>query len=401
MSSTTIELGDPLERSVPALGLGLPVELTPPGESQRALLAALRLDHVRADLHQHTDGWQDRLEAATAYANALETRLELALHLPADPSASNGNALAPLAAAPLARVLVLADGCATTPGALVVAVRARLRGLGITCPVGGGTDMFFADLNMERPDLGAMEFVGYPITPQVHAFDDASVMETPAIQGLSVETVRSWNGGCPIAVTPISLRMRYNPWAAGADSIAQALPSNVDHRQASLLCAAWAVASVASLAYSGADAVTYFETVGRRGVLEEESGAARDQNELFGSEPGMTFPVYHALRAVADCRTGRLVDVSKTADDRVCCLAVRTTHGLRTLLANLTPSDQVVQLRRLPVGEAAVRTLDVSTVRALMHAAAELLPLPAKRAAPRGVLEVALPPYAIAVVETR
>jgi len=396
-SLVSIELGEPLERRLPALGLGLPEDLTLPTPSERTLLAALALDHVRADLRLETDGWQGRLEAAAAYALALDTELELALHLPPDAETCGGEALAALVDAPLARVLVLADGCVTTPGERVVTVRDTLRELGVECPVGGGTDSFFADLNMERPDHDVMDFVAYSITPQVHAFDDASIMETPSIQGLTVETARAWSGSCPIAVTPVSLRMRYNPYAASARSTgAGGLPANVDHRQASLLCAAWTIASLASLAYSGAASVTYFETVGWRGVLEHELGSP--QPDLLRTEPGMAFPVYHALKIAADRRAGVLVAcVSSASDHRVSSFAVQTANALRVVAVNLTPRLQGAEFVGLPSGAAAVRTLAVSTVRTMMEPSGSTALTAADVV--NGRLALELPPYTVVTID--
>ena len=398
-SPISIELGEPLEQRLPALGLGLPENLTPPTPSERARLAALALDHVRADLNPQVDGWRERLEAAAAYARALDTRLELALHPPPDSGSIDTIVSGSLTETPLARVLVLAEGCVTTPGELVIAVRERLRELGVECPVGGGTDAFFADLNIERPDQDAMDFVGYSISPQVHAFDDASIMETGSIQGLTVDTARSWSGPLPMAVTPITLRMRHNPYAASERSTsAEELPSNVDHRQGSLLCAAWAAASLASLAYSGADSVTYFETVGWRGVLERELGSLHP--DLFRSEPAMTFPVYYVLEVAADCRAGALVDCSSSsADNRVSALAVQMDDALRVLVVNLTPRRQTAELARLPCGAAAARRLDVSAARSLMHRASTLTDLTDAADVVDGRLILDLPPYAVGVVD--
>lgn len=395
-SPVSIELGELLERRLPALGLGLPDDLAPPTPSERELLAALALDHVRTDLHPGENGWHGRLEAATVYACALDTKLELALHLPTDAEVSSGEALTALTEAPLARILVLAEGCLTTPGELVNAVRDTLRELGVECPVGGGTDAFFADLNMEQPDQDAMDFVGYSITPQVHAFDDASIMETASIQGLTVQTARAWSGSRPIAVTAVSLRMRHNPYAISESSTgAGELPASVDHRQASLLCAAWSLASLASLAYAGAGSVTYFETVGWRGVLEHELGSPNP--DLFRSEPATTFPVYHALAAVADCRAGALVACySSAADSRVSSLAVQMENALRVLVVNLTPRRQTAELARLPCRAVAARTLDVAAARTMMRRAPTVT-TPADVV--NGRLTLELPPYAVGVVE--
>ena len=49
--------------------------------------------------------------------------------------------------------------------------------------LGGGSDAHFCELNREqalgRFGLRDADFISWPISPQVHAFDDLSVMENP------------------------------------------------------------------------------------------------------------------------------------------------------------------------------------------------------------------------------
>ena len=56
------------------------------------------------------------------------------------------------------------------------------------------------------------------LNPQVHAFDNASLVETLEAQKWTVESARKFVGGLPISVSPITLRPRFNPNATGADS---------------------------------------------------------------------------------------------------------------------------------------------------------------------------------------
>jgi hypothetical protein len=72
-----------------------------------------------------------------------------------------------------------------------------------------------------------------------------------------------------VAVTPVTLKRRYNPDATGEQPATPPgeLPWNVDARQPSLFAAAWTLGSLAYLAGSGAARLTYYETTGMRGVL--------------------------------------------------------------------------------------------------------------------------------------
>ena len=73
----------------------------------------------------------------------------------------------------------------TTPAALVRLVRDSL-GLS-KVPVAGGTDMYFCELNRTRPEVEAMDGLFWSVNPQVHAFDDISLVETPEAQSRAGE----------------------------------------------------------------------------------------------------------------------------------------------------------------------------------------------------------------------
>src|SRR5205823_13641010 len=122
-------------------------------------------------------------------------------------------------------------------------------------------------LNRNRPNAEALDFVCYSVNPQVHAFDNSSLVETLATQATTVESTRQFVGRVPIAITPITLKPRYNPDAAGPEPAPRPgeLPAAVDPRQPSLFAAGWTVGSLKYVAESGVASATYFETTGWRG----------------------------------------------------------------------------------------------------------------------------------------
>src|SRR5207244_12818066 len=135
----------------------------------------------------------------------------------------------------------------------------------------------------------------YPLNATVHADDDTSVVETAAIHAETVRSARAFSGELPIAVTPVTFNQRFNPVATGPgpEPAPGELPSQVDPRQPSLLGAAWTLASAKHLAEAGAASLTYFETVGWRGVVEADEGSPVP--DRFRSLPGMAFPLFHVL----------------------------------------------------------------------------------------------------------
>ena len=74
--------------------------------------------------------------------------------------------------------------------------------------VATGTNAYFAELNRQRPPRGAVAC--YSINPQVHTFDDLSLVETLEAQPATVESALQF---CDrdLIVSPITLRPRFNP----------------------------------------------------------------------------------------------------------------------------------------------------------------------------------------------
>jgi hypothetical protein len=266
-----------------------------------------------------------------------------------------------------------AGGQVTQPG-LVSDVRAGLGGA-VACPVGGGTDAYFADLNRDRPEMSGFEFVAYPISPQVHASDDRTVMENVFAQRDTVATACSFEGTRPVVLTPVTLAER----SGGASA---------DPRQRSLFCAAWTIASVAALAGAGAASITYHETSGSLGVVAcERPGDVR------------AFPVYHALADLGECKGGALREFSSSAPALVSGLAIELGDRLCLLVANLTPARRRAELVLAGCTTAFVRTLDHTTATAAMTEPRRFRSRAVPVGTPGGRLSLDLEPYALARVD--
>ena len=326
-----LDVGAPTGEHVPPVGLVLAA--ADPSEDEIPLLRALAPAHLRVDLHVADPGWLALLGRGLSQSHALGAALELALFV------REGDDLEPLrdalAGAEVARVLVAPEGARTTtpeettPPELVSYVRSALALDGV--PVAGGTDMYFCELNRTRPHVDAMDGVFWSLNAQVHAFDDASVLETPEAQGDQVRTARSFAGGKPLFVGPVTLMRRTNVNATVAD----AEPDPPDPRQSTPFAAAWTAASAKHLSEQGAAAITYFETTGARGVVD--GGAA--------------FPVHEVLAAASELRGGEILACETTRPLELAGLAVRKDGATTLLTANLTPHPLTVELHGIIAAE--------------------------------------------------
>ena len=233
---TNVKREEPVEvrvgsgrRPMPKIGFGY----APVGAGDAAAIRNLAPTHIRVDLHIAKSGWKEELAAA----GALGLPLELAIF---------GPPVAVLAAAPknVARYLIF-DVTSPPP---------KLNGQVLI-----GTNNYFTELNRERPPKNAGDGACYSINPQVHAFDNATLVENLEAQASTVQTARSFVGDRWIAVTPVTLRPRFIP-ANGA-------PVDPDPRQSSPFNAAWTLGSIKYLAEAGANSITYYELKGKGGVL--------------------------------------------------------------------------------------------------------------------------------------
>jgi hypothetical protein len=332
----------------PAVGVGLGPDPVLPGGDLPAAVARLSPRYLRVDLNLSRPEWARTLRGADELATAAAAGLELAVHLD---TAANAN-LAALAAAvaslasPIARVLVFQPGATCTPPGFAEAVRNALAHAAASPPIAVGTDAFFAELNRGRPDPAAADLVAFSINPQVHAFDEASIVETIEAQEEAVRSARVLADGKGIVVSPVTLRMRWNPNATAPVPEAEALAAATDPRQGSLFTAAWTVGSLRALAAGPVAAATYYELVGPRGILDR----------------GGVFPVYHVLADACGPAAPRFVPTRSSAPLAAEAVGLLADGRLRLVVANLQPHGRRIVCRGLPPGRpVALRVLDAGT----------------------------------------
>jgi hypothetical protein len=358
-SKVRLDVGSSLRRPLPQIGLGVASHEKDLSSHDADLLGRLRLDHLRADLHLAKEGVDRELARAERECGLLSCGLELALFLTdnADQELQNLACRLPLSV-PVSRVLVFHEKEPTTSAKWIKMARQALAPRLPQISIGGGTNLYFAELNRLRPDVAALDAVAFSINPQVHAFDERSLVENLAGQADTVATARAFCGSRPIIVSPVTLKPRFNPDAVGPElpPLPGELPSAVDARQMSLFAAAWTLGSVKQLAEAGAASLTFYETTGWRGVKETHGGCQLPK--AFHSFPNMVFPVYHTFADLADLKEGELVKCSSSDPLKILGLAVQTGESLHILIANLTAEPQECALAPVAGGHVLTRTLD-------------------------------------------
>ena len=253
--------------------------------------------------------------------------------------------------------LVFQNGEKSTTPAALNAARVAFGSLGV--PIGAGTNADLYRLNLSRPPADA-DFICWSMNPQVHAFDNSSIAETPAAAAHQVASVRRYFPGKPLVISPVTLRPRFNPNATGAAPIVPPgeLPPQVDPRQLSLFGVAWTLAMIKALAESGADSATFYETTGWCGVMETATGSTLP--EKFPSIAGTVFPLYHVLADVGDFAGGEVLRTKSSDPLAVASLLLQASGRRRLIVANLSTELRRAKLQDFD-GIVLSRTLDVST----------------------------------------
>ena len=398
----TFRIGEAATGTLPRLGLGLANHGQPPTAREVQRLGALHLSHLRVDLRLADADVEERLRQSVAQARRLDVPIEAAIFLTAAAAEELAafRALLEQIRPDVAAWLVFHVGEKSTSERWLRIAREHLGSYAPNVPLASGTNVYFTELNRARPSVEALDLVCYSLNPQVHAFDDRSLVETLPAQGWTIESARQFAGGKPIAISPVTLKPRSNPDARGPEPALgpDGLPPAVDVRQVSLLGAAWTVGSLKSVAEAGVDRVTYYETTGWRGVMETEDGSAIP--DRFRSLPGSVFPLYHVLADVGELAGGSVVPTVSADPLRLDGLAIRQGEQTRILLANLSPDEQTVQIEGLLGLSVSARILDESTALDALTDPEKFRADPGQSlATSTGKLTLTLRPYAVATLD--
>ncbi len=303
----------------PTLGSCVPLDLNAVDPALVELLRQLPLDSLRADLGCGSPDWEQQWQRIRAFAQRLGKPLHLVLH---HQERDLNQLLAKLATdvtpTTLEAISVVGASQALTAEAPDHPVIPLLRKHFPNAKVGIGTAHYFTLLNRTRPDLTGADFTFYANSAQVHAFDEASIVETIAGQAATVSSARQFANGCPVRVSPVGLHARFNPDATAPENNQLSYAFPPDPRQDSRFAAGWMVSCLAALATAGATHVDFFDLLGPRGLIGD-------------SGPN---PTYLVLRRILNRHPQQAVLVSSNNSLKARGLGIKTSTENLLYLVN-------------------------------------------------------------------
>ena len=348
---------------LPDIGLQMASHGIPLTETELQRLKKLNTHHLRVDLNLSDSRYPDVLSRAHSEAQTLGVSLEIALFLGQSPEEELRALLNELRVIKpkISSWLIFHLGEYSTSEKWISLARDYLLKYDGQAKIGAGSNHYFVDLNRSRPPAEFLDCVCYPVNPQVHAFDNASIIETLPILTQMAENVHRFMGGVPIIVTPVTLKPRPSPliYSEEPDRSGENLPSCSDVRQMSLIGAGWTLGTLKYLSRGRVSSVTYYETTGSLGVME----LSKDSRSMSQSSviPGKVFPVYHILADVGEYSGGMVLKTVSSDPLAVEGLALTKDKHLAIILANLTNNEAQVNLVGLR-SQASIRYLSQNNV---------------------------------------
>lgn len=335
-----------IERQLPDIGLNFSQEHLSFNHQE---FAQLGISHLRFNVDL-TNYSEFSIEKALAITNDLNLNLDLAVtaqtaNQVSDFLSSNSHLLGAVR-----NYLIFAKASKVTPEDFIHSAR---RVLGRGKFISGGTDLYFTEINRGDPIVPGVDQINFSINPQVHSFDDRTLIQNLATQEIIAENAARIAGDRKVSVGPISLRPRFNPNATKPEKDVSntALPSSVDVRQMTWFTEAWTAISIKYLSQSQKiSSASYFETLGWRGIRESDSGSEDSIN--FPSKPGEPFPVWQLFTSLKGF--SKYIPSYSNNPESVDSLFIGDSHGRRLIVVNFSSEAQQVHFEGIDLAPLAV-----------------------------------------------
>ena len=226
-------------------------------------------------------------------------------------------------------LLIIQEKKPVTEQAVIEWIETKLQNEFPAIKTGIGTYTNFTEINRNRKKVSNIDFIGYAVHPQEHAFDHLSMVENLEAQADTVTSMRNIYPGAQAFISSLTLRRRCNPNAIDDKERFCSNEQKADPRQISLWGATWALGSLKYLSESGAFAVNCFQTAGKQGLVNER---------------GESYPIGSVLKMLLAFKNATVVK-THSSSPLICSSLLLEKEGKRYLfLANHTGKETGVEL---------------------------------------------------------
>jgi hypothetical protein len=370
--------------SIPEIGTVISGQKKMPDQKELQLLRNCNFSHLRMNVLFDSPQLPRMMKIAVAYSKLLNVPLELALFFRKEKSLFDQDIriLQKLLDDPgllVKRFFVFRKGEKVTSQETLNAVDDALKKYSPFNSIVTGTNGYFVEINRKHPAITGCYGVCYSVNPQVHTFDDASIIDNLEGQAHTVLAGKKLFSRKDIFVTPITLRPRLVPELPQKDH-------GSDPRQKTLFGAAWTLGSVIRLCEAGATGATYFETTGDCGLMEKNGARV--------------FPMYHVFADAGDFAGGTIrVFHSESRRTIEACILERNARK-RHLIANMTQEKRDVFIHDLPENVFYKLLDDTTFYIACLHPDKFRKNTGRTTKTKHGGLRISLGPYAIARIDS-
>ena len=334
---------DPAPYPLPKIGIGQSTEVIDLSADQAEKLKKISFDHYQIDLKLFDEHWKEQWERVKIEADALNLPLELSLFFDeVDRELTLFSSIAGAGITSVSMVNVFNKNSVATQEETITKVIPELRKLFPEAEIGAGTNAFFTELNRDRPPTRDIDYLVYSINPQVHAFDNDSLVECIATVPYTIKTAKAFSNNKPVNISPITFKMRWNPNATGEETIREdQLPDAVDPRQMSLFGASWVAGLLNNILPEKPDSLTFFETVGLKGIIQSDSPSFTDQ---FFAPARMIYPIYYIFSFILESKSSSFYKVQSSHSRDFTGLAWGKDGPDTLLLVNFTLNSIKIEL---------------------------------------------------------
>jgi hypothetical protein len=325
------------EVSLPDLGLNIAKDFS---EVDHNEFSQLGINHLRLNLDLEDFSELD-FSRAIGLAKQLNLKLDLALKAATVGDLTEFIESSHELISEVRNLLIFSKSHKVTPEEFIAAAREQL---GAEQSISAGTDLYFTEINRGTPVVPGIDQINFSLNPQVHSFDDRTLIQNLATQEVIAVNAARIAGDKSISVGPITLRPRFNPNATQPDRDVSndSLPASVDARQRTWFTEAWTAISIKYLTQSSAiNSATYFESVGWKGIRESTLGSKDPKN--FLSEAGEAFPVWNLFSSLKGFSKSRLS--TSNGPEVVDSLVIKNSTKTRLILANFSSEAQQVHFQ--------------------------------------------------------